>query len=948
MTTDTRREAADDPPPGQRRKRLVIVESPAKARTISQFLGPDYIVESSIGHIRDLPSSAAQVPKRHKKEPWARLGINIERNFEPLYVVPPDKAKLVAALRKTLAGVDELYLATDEDREGEAIAWHLLQVLKPKVPVYRMIFHEITREAIEAALAHPRDVDYELVEAQETRRLLDRLVGYEVSPVLWRKVKPRLSAGRVQSVSVRLIVERERQRMSFHAGSYWDVWATLRTRDGRAEEVATQLIALGGRRLASGRDFDPDTGRLANRGAVELLDQEQAEDLAGQLQSATFTVTDVQERPSRKRPPTPFITSTLQQEAGRKLRYSAQRTMQVAQRLYENGYITYMRTDSTALSEQALTAARRQASELFGRDYIPPQPRRYRSTGKGAQEAHEAIRPAGEIFRTPDSLRGQIDADALRLYELVWMRTLASQMSDATVVGTTVRLDAPVGPHGEEARDARRRADFQCSGQVITFPGFLRAYVEGSDDPEQALDDQERILPPLQVGQTLDPRLVEPQGHETQPPGRWTEASLIRELEVRGIGRPSTYASILQTIQDRGYVWKKGTSLIPTFMAFAVTQLLTLHFPDLVDYEFTARMEASLDDIASGDLEGRPWLRRFYFGESPGSNAPDEVETMTSRGLHGMIGSGWEDIDARAVSSVVLGPDPEGRELAVRVGRYGPYVQAGDEAQRAEIAEDIPPDEVTVEFALEVLRQAALGGAPLGIEPRSGEPVYIKTGRYGPYIQVGEDPVRDEKGRIPKDAPRPERRSLWPGMTMETVALEQALELLSYPRVVGIHPTTGNEITAQNGPNGPYLRSGTDSRSLEDIDQMRSIGLNEAVALLAEPRRGRRSQQMIATLGPHPDSGAAVTVRNGRFGPYVTDGTVNASVPRSRDPRNIDLEDALNLIAAREERLRSEGKDPRAAKRPPARASGRRRSSRGPRSTPRRSTTGRGSTRRSA
>jgi DNA topoisomerase-1 len=915
LTTDSPTAAPDQARSNGSIKRLVIVESPAKARTIGQFLGPEYIVESSVGHIRDLPSSAAQIPKKYAKEKWARLGVDIEQNFEPLYVIPPDKTKTVTALKKALKEVDELYLATDEDREGEAIAWHLLEVLKPKIPVFRMVFHEITREAIQKALEQPREVDRQLVEAQETRRILDRLVGYEVSPVLWRKVKPRLSAGRVQSVAVRVVVERERQRMRFHSAGYWDVEAILATRDDRPEIVLTRMIELNGLGLATSRDFDPETGVLADASAVALLDVASATAVATALESATFTVTGVRERPYTQRAPAPFITSTLQQEAGRKLRYSAQRTMQVAQRLYENGYITYMRTDSPNLSEQATNAARRQATDLYGAEYIPDQPRRHTSKTKGAQEAHEAIRPAGEIFRTPDSIRRELDPDAIRLYELVWMRTVASQMKDATGVRTQVRLQAPIGDLKESGSGDRGTATFQTSGKVITFPGFLRAYVEGSDDPEAALDDQELILPPLAEGQSLDPTATEAKGHETHAPARWTEASLIRELEERGIGRPSTYASILQTIQDRGYVWKKGTSLIPTFIAFAVTRLLEEHFPDLVDYDFTARMEASLDDIADGKREGRPWLHEFYFGEGNGDSLGSD--SMAQKGLHATISSGWEEIDARAVSSVALGEDDQKREVAVRVGRYGTYIQTGDEPVRAEIPEDTPPDEVDLKFALEMLHQATLGNQPLGANPQTGELIYLKTGRYGPYVQLGEDPARDDKGKISKDAPKPKRSSLWPDMTMETVTIEQALELLAYPRVVGVHPLNDTEITVQDGPNGPYLRCGDESRSLENIEQMRAIGLEEAVAVLAEPRRRRGaapSQQVLAELGQHPDSGGKITVRSGRFGPYVTDGTVNASLPKNRDPKNIGLEDAINLIATREERLRAEGKDPRAPK----------------------------------
>jgi len=902
VTTDA--PAADAAANDDGLRRLVIVESPAKARTIGQFLGPNYIVESSVGHIRDLPSSAAQIPAQYKKESWARLGVDVNNNFAPLYVVPPDKKPTVTKLKNLLKEVDELYLATDEDREGEAIAWHLLEVLKPRVPVKRMVFHEITREAIQEAIASPRDVDTELVEAQETRRILDRLVGYEVSPVLWRKVKPRLSAGRVQSVAVRVIVERERQRMRFHSAGYWDVDAILKTRDGRDETVLTRMIELDGQRLAVGRDFNPETGELNNEAAT-LLNESVATNLAEALKTVVFAVTEVQERPFTQKAPAPFITSTLQQESARKLRYSAQRTMQVAQRLYENGYITYMRTDSTNLSEQATSAARRQASEMYGPEYIPDQPRKYSSSTRGAQEAHEAIRPAGDIFRTPASLDGELDADALRLYELVWMRTVASQMRDATGVRTQVRLEAVAGDLGT--------ATFQTSGKVITFPGFLRAYVEGSDDPDAALDDQERILPPLRSGQQLDPTATEAKGHETQPPARWTEASLIRELEERGIGRPSTYASILQTIQDRGYVWKKGSALVPTFIAFAVTRLLEEHFPHLVDYDFTARMEESLDDIADGERGGRPWLHAFYFGDK---DAPSD-DPMAQDGLHGTISAGWEDIDARAVSSVALGFDKEGREVAVRVGRYGAYVQAGDDGMRADLPEDIEPDAVDLARAEQMLAQEALGDQPLGDDPESGQAIYLKTGRYGPYVQLGEDPERDEKGKLPKDAPKPRRSSLWPGMSMETINLEQAVELLGYPRTVGVHPETNVEITAQDGPNGPYIKMGTESRSLQDHEQMRKLTLLEAIAVLAEPRRGRgrsASPQVLAEVGKHPDSDAVITVRNGRFGPYVTDGVVNASLPKGRDPKNIDLRGALDLIAAREERLRAEGKDPRAPK----------------------------------
>ncbi len=879
-------------------RRLVIVESPAKARTIAQFLGSDYVVESSIGHIRDLPSSAAEIPASHKKQPWARLGVNVAADFEPLYVVPAKKNDQVRKLKALLKDADELYVATDEDREGEAIAWHLLEVLKPRIPVYRMVFHEITRPAIEAALANPRQVDLDLVHAQEARRILDRLFGYEVSPVLWKKVAPRLSAGRVQSVAVKLVVDRERQRMRFRTASYWDIDATLASRDPSTEAFGARLVDLGGHRVASGRDFDPETGAIGATSDTVLLDEARASALAESLRAAAFVVADVTERPFTQRPPQPFITSTLQQEAARKLRYTAQRTMQVAQRLYENGYITYMRTDSPSLSTQAEGAARRQAADLYGAEYVPDAPRRYAAKNRSAQEAHEAIRPAGEIFRTPDSLRAELDPDAFRLYDLIWKRTVASQMKDAAGLRTQVWITAETGDG---------TAGFQTSGKVITFPGFLRAYVEGTDDPDAELEEQERILPPLRGGQPLDTRGVEAKGHETQPPARWTEASLIRELEERGVGRPSTYASILETIQDRGYVWKKGSALIPTFVAFAVVNLLEQHFPDLVDLGFTARMEERLDEIAEGEREPKPWLRAFYFGDP---DAPDDG-ALARDGLHGVIDAGWEAIDARAVSSIPLGRDAQGREIAVRVGRYGPYVQVGDDGERASVPPDTPPDELTIEDVERLVHQESLSDRVLGDDPESGQPVLLKTGRFGPYFQVGEDPERGSKEK-------PKRASLWPEMEMETVTLEDALLALSFPKVLGVHPEKNEPVTAQDGPSGPYVKSGTDTRSIEGGHaEMATMTLEDALTLLAQPRTFRRgagaAKSILKELGAHPDSQKPVTVRSGRFGPYVTDGVVNASVPRGRDPQSLEMQDALDLLAAREEKLRAEGKDPRAA-----------------------------------
>ena len=899
MTSDRATQADSEPDrqggqSGNGRSRLVIVESPAKARTIARFLGADFVVESSVGHVRDLPSNASEIPAQYKQESWARIGVDVDHDFRPLYIVPASKRKTVANLKKAVARASELYLATDEDREGEAIAWHLAEVLQPAVPVRRMVFHEITRAAVEEALRQPRDIDQELVEAQEARRILDRLYGYEVSPVLWRKVRPRLSAGRVQSAALRLVVERERARMRFVAAGYWDVDATLRAGDGSAQSVVARLAELGARRVATGRDFDPESGSLRADADALLLDQQTAVAVAARLRPATFVVSELVERPYTQRPPAPFITSTLQQEAGRKLRYTAQRTMEAAQSLYENGYITYMRTDSTSLSQQALNAARDQVRSLYGEDYLPASPRRY-ATSARAQEAHEAIRPAGESFRTPQSLRRELEGDRYRLYELIWQRTVASQMRDVTGLRTNVRLQADAGEHGP--------AVFAASGKVITFAGFLRAYVEGSDDPDAELDDQERVLPPLSRGQELEPISTEARGHETQPPARFTEASLVRELEDRGIGRPSTYASIIQTILNRDYAWKKGSALVPTFVAFAVVQLLERHFAELVTPDFTARMEDCLDAIAEGELDAIPWLRDFYFGGSEGAGAVDE--DSAGIGLHGRIAEGWEEIDARAVSSIPLGVDGEGRTVTVRVGRYGAYLQAGDDGQRAQLRDGIAPDELTLERAQQLLDDASLGDESVGEDPDSGLPIYLKTGRFGPYVQLGDDDANDGK---------PRRASLWPSMSMQSLALDEALLLLSFPKSLGAHPESGVEVVAQDGPNGPYLKMGDETRSLRDHDHLQSATLDEALSVFAQPKtRGRRpGPTELAALGEHPASGEPVRLLKGRFGPYVTDGAVNASIPKGRDPASVTLDEAVELIAAREQRLRDQGKDPRA------------------------------------
>ncbi|MXX74607.1 MAG: type I DNA topoisomerase [Holophagales bacterium] len=882
---------------------LVIVESPAKARTIERYLGPGYRVESSIGHIRDLPRTAAEVPQKYRGRPWARLGVDIEGGFDPLYVIPREKKEQITKLRKALRDADELVLATDEDREGEAIAWHLKEVLKPKVPVRRMVFHEITRSAVEEALGRTRDIDRRLVDAQEARRVLDRLYGYEVSPVLWKKVQPRLSAGRVQSVATRIVVERERERMAFVPAGYWTVEVELETEDGQARRFPARVSAIGGRTVARGRDFDRTTGKLKTK--AHLLLETEARTLGEELPSTRPVVAEVKEQPFTRRPYAPFITSTLQQEAARKLRYTAQRTMRVAQGLYENGHITYMRTDSTALSGQAIAAARRQVADLYGSEYLPDKARVY-ARRANAQEAHEAIRPAGTSFRTPDQLRGALDRDSLRLYELIWKRTLASQMKDATGTTTTVRLETSTPGAGA--------VQLNASGRVLRFAGFLRVYVEGRDDPSTRAEDEERFLPPLRRGETVAVATAEPNGHTTQPPARFTEASLVRELENQGVGRPSTYAAILQTIVDRGYVWKKGSALVPTFLAFAVTQLLEQHLGDLVDLDFTARMESDLDAIAGGEREATPWLRNFYFGREP------EPGDGGRRGLQSLVGEGIDDIDARAVCSLLLGEDEDGREVAVRVGRYGPYIQAGDDGERVSLEDGLPPDELTLELALSLLARVAEQSGPLGHHPETGEPVYVKTGRYGDYVQLGDAAPGKSGGKRGSRAAKPKMASLWPSMDRTSLTLDEALLLLSFPRELGRHPESDEVITVQDGRYGAYIRCGKESRSLESQEQMATIGLDEALALLRQPKRRRgASPSVLKELGEHPQSGLALSIRTGRFGPYVTDGQVNATVPKSRDPQDVDLEAAVELLAAREAKLVAQGKNPRAPRRRPVR-----------------------------
>ncbi|MHB1738987.1 MAG: type I DNA topoisomerase [Actinomycetes bacterium] len=913
--TRARTRSGTDGTGGGRPHRLVIVESPAKARTISEYLrgagDASYTVEASVGHIRDLPNGAAQVPARYKKEPWARLGVDVEHGFAPLYVINADKKTQVAKLRTLLADADELFLATDEDREGEAIAWHLREVLDPSVPVRRMVFHEITPEAIRAAISSTREIDQRLVDAQETRRVLDRLYGYEVSPVLWKKVMPRLSAGRVQSVATRLLVDRERERISFRAATYWDLEGQFDTGvaaagPGEPTSLSARLTSVGGQRVATGRDFGPDgvlraggSSSPAGRSGVDTprrLDAVVAIALREGMSRSDIGVRAVERKPYRRSPYAPFRTTTLQQEASRKLGFGAARTMQVAQRLYENGHITYMRTDSTTLSDTAIAAARRQAGELYGAAYVPDAPRVYVSKVKNAQEAHEAIRPSGDVFRTP--AESGLAGDEFRLYELIWQRTVASQMADATGQSVSVRLVAPVISGPEAGADV----EFSASGKVITFPGFLRAYVEGADDPDAELDDRERRLPLLVEGQRLAAVVLDAVEHSTKPPARYTEASLVRELEEREIGRPSTYASIIGTILDRGYAIKKGQALVPTFLAFAVVRLLEEHFPALVDYQFTARMEDVLDEIAGGRADMVDWLTRWYFGASgPEASNPGTRDASGREGLRTMVAD-LGDIDAREVNSF-----PVGDGIVLRVGRYGPYVErenAGGDPERANVPEGMAPDELTLEVARELLARPS-GDRELGVDPVTGHRLVVKEGRYGPYVTEALDEA---------DKAKPRTASLFASMLPETVTLEQALVLLSLPRVVGVDPATGEQITAQNGRYGPYLRKGTDSRSLPSEDSLLSIALPEALALYAQPKaRGRAAAAALRELGVDPQTSRPVVVKDGRFGPYVTDGEVNVTIPRGESVEEITLERAADLLAEK----RAKGPAPRRA---PARA----------------------------
>ena len=843
---------------------LVIVESPTKARTIREFLPRGYRVVASMGHVRDLPDRAADIPAKYKSEAWSRLGVNVDSDFEPLYIVPSDKKRVVKELKDALEDADELILATDEDREGESISWHLLQVLKPKVKISRMVFHEITKEAIRDALDHTRKLDEKVVRAQETRRILDRLFGYTLSPLLWKKIAYGLSAGRVQSPAVRLLVIRERERRAFMPAVYWDLKATL---EHQRQAFDAQLIALGGKRLAIGKDFDERTGKLETGKDVVLLAGAAAEQLVGRLRHETWKVATADEKPFTRRPAPPFITSTLQQEANRKLRLGARDAMRVAQKLYEEGFITYMRTDSVHLSKQALTAARESVKRLYGDQYLPDRPRNYVTSNSSAQEAHEAIRPAGSHFRTPEETG--LSGREFALYDLIWKRTVASQMLDAKLTSLVVTFDVA-------------DATFRASGKRIDFPGFLRAYVEGSDDPEAALEDQEVVLPHLEVGDRPKCLDLAALSHQTQPPARYTEASLVKELEADGVGRPSTYASIIDTIIDRGYVQKQGQALVPTLTAFGVTALLEHHFPTLIDVKFTAGMEKALDDISEGTTEWLPYLKEFYLGKN---------------GLRNQVAAREKKIDPAEARTVELG----GLDGAsIRLGRFGPYVEVvteDGEVLKASIPKDAAPADVSRELIDEVLRQKAAGPAVVGSHPESGEPILMLSGMYGPYVQLG---------TVTDDNPKPKRSSLPKGVTPDMVTLDMAVGLLALPRVLGVHPESGAKVMAGQGRFGPYIvhdrgTDGKDYRSLKGEDHVLTVNLERALALLAQPKmgRGRRGATPLREIGAHPGDGQPIALFEGKYGPYVKHGDTSASIPKGQDPAAVTLAEAVDLIAAR-------------------------------------------------
>ena len=857
---------------------LVIVESPTKARTIEKFLGDGYEVRASNGHIRDLPNSQSEVPEKFKKESWKDTGVNVEDNFWPLYVVPESKKQGVRELKKSVKSASEIYLATDEDREGESISWHLLEELKPKGPVKRLVFHEITKDAIQHALDNPREIDMALVEAQETRRIVDRLFGYRVSPLLWKKMARGLSAGRVQSVAVRLLVERERARIAFHTASYWGLKATFAKNEAGHPSFEGELTHVDGRRIAIGKDFDPDTGKLREGSETFVLQADAAAKLVEEVRAGESRVATVEEKPFKRSPAPPYVTSTLQQDGNSKLRYSARRTMGIAQQLYENGFITYMRTDSTTLSSEALTGARNLISERFGADYLPAEPRVYKTKVKNAQEAHEAIRPAGQAFTDVAVVERQLGPDAGRLYRMIWQRTLASQMPDAR--GTNVSVAIENG-----------RARFRSSGKTVEFPGFLAAYTAGAEtagavDLSAELGGKEKVLPKLVEAETVKTAQADAVERSTQPPARYTEGSLIKELERLGIGRPSTWATIVDLVLSRSYAFKKGTALAPTFTAMAVVALLEDHFTYLLDYEFTARLEDDLDAISRGEADRDEYLQRFYFG---GEHA----------GLKALVEQGEVSIDPRKVCGIPLGESPDGEKVEVRIGRYGPFLASGE--SRVSVPDDLPPDELNVQKALELIEIGSKAAEALGQHPETGEPVYLKSGRFGPYVQMGEGG---------KDADKPKMASLLPGMKPDQVDLELAVKLLSLPREIGPHPDDQKPVLAANGRFGPYVKWGEEIRSIpEDGASPLEIGLEAAVELLRQPKARRKAAKpsALATVGKHPVSEIELKVLSGRFGPYVTDGEVNASLPRGKDPESLTVDEAVELLEARKARLAAGG-----------------------------------------
>ncbi len=864
---------------GKSGRPLVIVESPAKARTISRFLGSDYVIEASVGHVRDLPANAAEVPAKYKKEKWSRLGIDIENNFAPLYVVPKDKREHMRRLKDLVKDASILYLATDEDREGESISWHLLKELKPKGEIRRLVFHEITKTAIQEALDNPRDIDANLVEAQETRRLVDRLYGYEVSPLLWKKIKPRLSAGRVQSVAVKLVVEREKDRMKFVKADYWGLKGMFLADGEKEVPFEANMITVDDKRIAVGKDFDADTGVLIDKGddktPLHLLEK-QARELQDRLAKKNATVLRLEKKPYTQKPSPPFTTSTLQQEAGRKLRFTAKRAMQAAQRLYENGFITYMRTDSTTLSKEAVSGARDLIADTYGKENLPEEPRIYQTKVKNAQEAHEAIRPAGSKFKHPKEVESSVGPDEKRVYELIWQRTVASQMKNARGHRTVLGLGID-------------ETEFQATGKTVEFPGFRLAYVETAEDSEAALAEAERLLPNVAEGDAVKTKGVQADEHTTQPPARLTEASLIREMEARGIGRPSTYASIIDTILAREYVYKKGTALVPTFTAFAVTNLLTGHLGYLVDYAFTAKMENDLDEISNGRRDRLKYLKTFFHGNG-------------NPGLDATIKKVEAEIDPRVVCSIPLGDNPEGTLVEIRVGRYGPYLSCGD--LRVSVPDGTAPDELTLEYALELIEKGAQGPKSLGIDPDMGLDVFVKTGRFGPYFQRGDADSLPE-GEKPKMA------SLLKDMDPETVGLEEAIATLNMPKELGVKMTKGTDeepgkeakVLSANGRFGPYLKWDKETRSIPAGESPLTITLERAMELFAQPKtRGRTARaapKILKELGKHPETEVEIKILDGRYGPYCADGETNASVPKGEPIEEIDLNRAIELLAAR-------------------------------------------------